>query len=308
MSNSTAIVDCTFNLISLVLDTIAIFTCVIYLCAIVYRFIEVKYRRGHIIIDIPLILTINIICAILIKSTLQIIHVTVPTLIKDFQIMNNFQDVLCYRFRAYVLWSMVGVLYWSYTLLAFFRFTRVIYSTKLWLRRLSLYLYILIPCQYIFVFISLLPSLVIFNNIDLIPNEAYCGIVYSQFYASVYETAITFSIPFSIVGIFYTFIVRKMRETTAIRQGQELDRRDYIVIRRMGLNMMLLSMMALPFMIIYIKDIIQNHYESILYRVQWLSSSVGSGLFSITLPFITTRLRDILKPNGIAPINNQHMT
>ncbi|CAF4279887.1 unnamed protein product, partial [Adineta steineri] len=103
-------------------------------------------------------------------------------------------------------------------------------------------------------------------------------------------------------------IVRKMRETTAIRQGQELDRRDYIVIRRMGLNMMILSMMVLKFMIIYIKDIIQNHYESILYRVQWLSSSVGSGLFSITLPFITTRLRDILKPNGIAPINNQHMT
>ncbi|CAF4229064.1 unnamed protein product, partial [Adineta steineri] len=240
MSNSTTIVDCTFNLISLVLDTIAIFTCVIYLCAIVYRFIEIQYKRGHIGIDIPLILTINIICAILIKSTLQIIHVTIPTLIKDFQIMNSFQDALCYRFRAYVLWSMVGVLYWSYTLLAFFRFTRVIYSTKLWLRRSSLYLYVLIPCQYIFVFISLLPSLVIFNNIDLIPNEAYCTIEFSQFYFALYESSITFSIPFSIVGIFYTFIVRKMRETSAIRQGQELDRRDYIVIRRMGLNMMLL--------------------------------------------------------------------
>ncbi|CAF0918392.1 unnamed protein product [Adineta steineri] len=308
MSNSTAIVDCTFNLISLVLDTIAIFTCVIYICAIVYRFIEIKYKHGQLRIDIPLILTINIICSILIKSTLQIIHVTVPTLIKDFQIMNNLQNVLCYRFRAYILWSMVGVLYWSYSLLAFFRFTRVIYSTKLWLRRLSLYLYVLIPCQYIFVFISLLPSLVIFNNIDLILNEAYCGIVYSQFYASVYETAITFSIPFSIVGIFYVCIFRKMRETTAIRQAQELDRRDYIVIRRMGLNMMLLSILAIPFVTIYIKDKIQNHYESILYRVEWLSSSVGSGLFSVTLPFITTRLRDILKPNGIAPINNQHMT
>ncbi|CAF0729422.1 unnamed protein product [Adineta steineri] len=308
MTNSTITVDVVFNLFSFIIETISFFVCLILLSAIIYRIIEIKYKHGQLRIDIPLILTINIICSILIKSTLQIIHITIPTLIKDYQIMTYFQETSFSRFRAYILWSVVGVLYWSYTLLAFFRFTRVIYSTKRWLHRSSLYVYVLIPCQYIFVFISLLPSLVIFNNIDLIPNEAYCTIVFSQFYFALYESSITFSIPFSIVGIFYTFIVRKMRETSAIRQGQELDRRDYIVIRRMGLNMMLLSMMALPFMIIYIKDIIQNHYESILYRVQWLSSSVGSGLFSITLPFITTRLRDILKPNGIAPINNQHMT
>ncbi|CAF0729409.1 unnamed protein product [Adineta steineri] len=305
MVNSTITVDVVFNLFSFIIDTISFFVCLILLSAIIYRFIEIKYKRGQLRIDIPLILTINIICSISIKTILQIIHVTIPALMKDFQIITDFQETSFSRFRAYIFLSMVGVLYWSYSLVAFFRFTRVIYSTKLWLRRSSFYVYVLIPCQYIFVFISLLPLLVIFNSLHLIPNEPYCGISFTEIYTTFYASIINSMLPLSIISIFYVCIFRKMRETAAIRQEQELDRRDYIVIRRMLYTIATLSTLSIPYTIVHILSIITNQNGSIFYRIQWFSSSVCSCLFSLTLPLINTQLSSFLRSNRLMPVNHQ---
>src|SRR5690349_6337273 len=129
MSNSLIFITIhsVLNILSAIADIIAISICLIFLCAIVYRFIQIKYHGRQIKIDVPLILSINILCIIFIKSIIQIIHVTIPTLMKDFQIINEFQETTFYRVRAYILWSIIGVLYWSYGLLAFFRFVRVFY-------------------------------------------------------------------------------------------------------------------------------------------------------------------------------------
>ncbi|CAF0918373.1 unnamed protein product [Adineta steineri] len=305
MTNSTVTLDVVFNLFSFIIDTISFFVCLILLSAIIYRIIEIKYKHGQLRIDIPLILTINIICSILIKSILQIIHVTIPTLIKDYQIISNFQETSFSRLRAYILWSVVGVLYWSYTLLAFFRFTRVIYSTKRWLHRSSLYSYILIPCQYVFAFINMLPLLVIFNSLHLIPNEGYCGVSFKELYPTFYVTIMNYMLPISIISIFYVCIFRKMRETTAIRQEQELDRRDYIVIRRMLFTIATLSTLSIPYTIVYILSIITNQNGSIFYRIQWFSASICSCLFSLTLPLINTQLSSFLRSNRLTPVNHQ---
>jgi hypothetical protein len=98
-----------------------------------------------------------------------------------------------------------------------------------------------------------------------------------------------------------------MRQTSVIRRNQELHGRDYIVIRRMLFNIVILSILSIPYVVLYIIGAIQNHYGKILYSVQWISSSTGSYLFSLTLTLISTRLHDFLRRNRLAPGNNQNM-
>jgi hypothetical protein len=304
-SSISTTVDSVLNLTSMIIDILALLVCLTLLCTIIYRLIRIKYNRNQMKIDVPSILAINTLCIIIIKSTMQIIHVAVPTLLKDFQIVTEFEETFFYRVRAYMLWSMVGVLYWSYVLLAFFRFVRVIYPTQIRLHRSSLYLYILIPAQFICVFISMLPLIYIFDSLHLLANEAYCSISFEHYYPVLYTAIITFFIPFHMMCIFYMCIVRKMRQPLLAQPYRERNQRDYIVIRRMLLNMVILSIVAVPYSILYIVYAIQNQFKPLIYRVQWLSSSAGSCLFSVILPLITTQLRDYLRPNRLTPAVHQ---
>lgn len=188
MSNSSVsnTFETVLNLISLIIDILGLLICLIFLCAIIYRLVHIKYNQGLIVIDIPLILSINIICIIFIKSSLEITHVLIPTLMKDLQIMIEFKETPFYRFRAYMLLSIGCALYWSYVLLAFFRFARVIYPRKLWHHRSTLYLYALIPGLLTCVFIINLPLLFGFNSLHQIPDQAYCGTLATAFAPATY--------------------------------------------------------------------------------------------------------------------------
>jgi hypothetical protein len=305
VSNSSILitVDLVFNFLSFFLDITALVICASFLSIIAYRSIRIKYNQGSIRIGVSLILSINILCIIFIKSTIQIIHVTIPTLMKDFQIITQFKETRFYQIRAYTLWSTIGVLYWSYTLLAFFRFVRVIYSKYLWLYRPSLYLCVLIPTQCIFVFISILPVILFFDGIHILPNEAYCSILIKPFYLMIYSSTIIFIIPYSAICIFYILIGRKMRQSS-IRPIDERMRRDYIVIHRMLLNTVILCIVTIPYVILYIIGVIHDHFDSLLYRTQWLSSSVASCLFSLIVPIITTQVRNLLRSERLTPVNN----
>jgi hypothetical protein len=304
-SSFSTTVNSALNLVAAFADIIALSICLAFLCVILYRLIRIKYNHGRIKFDVPLILSIDTLCIIIIKSTMQIIHVTVPTLLKDFQIVTEFNKSSFYRVRAYGLWSMIGVLYWSYVLLAFFRFIRVICPAQLWLLRSSFYLYILIPAQFICVFISMSQLIYIFDSLHLLANEAYCTISIKPLYITVYATSITFFLPYTAMCIFYMCIARKMRQSSVIRKYQERNRRDYIVMHRILLNMVILSIVTVPYLVLFIIGVIHDRFDSLIYRVQWLSSSLGSCLFSLALPIITVQLRDLLKQNNLKPINNK---
>lgn len=295
----------TFNLISFFFDIIAILFCLITLFIIIYRLIRNKSNRRQKKIDISIILSINTLSLIIIKSILQIIHVTIPTLMKDFNLITEINERRFNQIRVYLLYSFIGILYWSYVLLAFFRFVRIIYPTKLYFHRSPLYLYILIPCQYLFIFLSILPILLISNAIHINSNEAYYDIAIKPFYYTTYPSTITFSLPCTVISIFYTLIGRKIKQVSVIRPYQERNRRDFLVVRRMLLNIMILCIVAIPYIVIYIYDTIIDRFDSLIHRVQWLSSSIGSFLFSIILPLIITQLRDLLKSNtSTVSVNN----
>ncbi|CAF0830144.1 unnamed protein product [Adineta steineri] len=297
MSNSTVSIN--FNLISTILsafaDGIAIVICLTFLFIILYHLIQIKYNQYQVPIDVTLILSTNILCVIIIKITVQTIHVTIPTVIQDFQINIKFKKTRFCQIRAYIFYSMVGILYWSYVLLALFRFVRIIYPKQIWFHRSSFYLYILIPAQYIFVFILTLPLLIMFDGLHYISDEPYCSIVLTPIYPIIYGMIIIFVLPYSAMCILYLCIARKMQQMPIVGQYLRRNRRDYIVIRRMLLNIFILCIVSIPVFIIYIIESIYNRSDSLIYRVQWLLSSLSSCLFSLMLPLITVRLHDLLK-------------
>lgn len=306
MSNFTRsiTIDIVLNLISIVLDILGLLVCFVLISSIIYRLIKLKNNRRQIINDVPLILCINIIFVIFIKSTLQIIHVSFPTLIRDFYPNIEFRETSLFRYRAYMLWSMTGVLFWSYVILTFFSFVRVIYPMKLWFHQSFLYLYILIPCQFIFTFIVVLPLLFGFNSLHQIPDEAYCSVALLPVYSLIYINTVNFALPLNVICIFYICIARKMRQVSMrIQNLEHMHRRDFIVIKRMIFNIIILSTLAIPYIILFLIDVIQNNFGSTIYRVQWLSSSTGSFLFSFVLPFVSKRLQDFLRPNRLEPIH-----
>ena len=216
---------------------------------------------------------------------------------KDFHIQTEFKETSLCRYRMYAYWLTIVMVYWNYVLLAFFSFARVIFPTKCWLHKPKLYVYILIPGVYITVSILILPLLFIFDTLHIIPNEAYCCMKSVPLYPLLYANCISFFLPMNTICIFYMCIVRKMRRSSLIRQV--VDQRDYVVTHRIFLNVIVLTIFSVPYVILYIKSAIEHNFQSILYRVQWISSAGGSTLFACTLPFITTRLRDFLKTNRV---------
>lgn len=288
------------NLVSTCLDIIGLLICVTFLSIITYRLIRARHPRGQPSIKVPLILSMNILCVITMKSILQIVHVTVPTIRLDFQLEMEVEETFACRFRSYALWTTICLLYWGYVLLAFFRFARVICPKQLWLHRSSLYLFVLIPAQTVLISLCNVPTLVLFDSTHLIPNEAYCAPPVQPIYSMVYQSVISFFIPYSLLCIFYLWIGRRTRLSTG-RVLQERNRRDFTVMRRMLLNSFVLSAVTVPFFIIFVINAAQNRLDPIIYRVQWLSSSASSCLFALLLPLVTTQIRNYLKPNRLIP-------
>ncbi|CAF0914962.1 unnamed protein product [Adineta ricciae] len=292
------------NVVSLFMDCVALLTCMIYLCIIIVRVIQLKVYRRRRYFNISLILSINIISDIFVKALLQTTHVSYPTFARDFLMVDKSADKTIYQMRAYMLWSINGVVYWSYTLVAFYRFVRVIYPTKVWLQRSFIYVYVLIPGEHLAVFSAMLVIPFVFESIRIFPGEVYCTVIPLPCYSIVYASFVMFNIPFNIVCIFYYLITRRLRQTTAVRREQDLYRRDFIVIRRMIVNMILLIIAIIPYGIVALKGYIEHNFYSLTERIEWLSSSLSSCLFAFTLPFITPKLREFLKQNRIMPANN----
>jgi hypothetical protein len=124
-------------------------------------------------------------------------------------------------------------------------------------------------------------------------------------YDVIYTGMVIFDIPLGVIVVFYICIIRKLRQSGVIRPYAERNRRDQVVIRRILLNMIIPSIVSLPYLIVYIIDTILDRSSLLIYRIQWISSSLASILFAIILPFITTQLRDLLKSNKIMTMNDQ---
>jgi hypothetical protein len=246
-----------------------------------------------------MILSINTLCLLIAKSIIQIMDVNLNGLRRDLSFVIERDDSFSCHFRGYMFFSVVSALYWSCTLQAIFRFTRVFYPRCLWIHRPFIYSYILIPTQIIFAYFSVLPHLLVFDAMRLIPDEIYCTAIMNDFLSLMYLFLVVFGLPLSTIVICYFGIICRIRYSSFILSYQQRNRRDYIVIRRIMTIIVILSMASLPAVIDLIICVPRGNLSSLVYRIEWISASVNAFIFAITLPYINPELCKLFRKREV---------
>jgi hypothetical protein len=223
------------------------------------------------------------------------VDVNLNALRRDLNLVIEKNDSFFCRFRGYTFFSVVSALYWSCALQATLRFTRVLYPKCFLLHRPPIYLYVLIPGQIIFAFSSVLPHLLVFEAVRLIPDEIYCTVLMNDFLSLIYLFLVVFGLPLGTIVICYACIIYKIRCSSSVVPYQQRNRRDYIVIRRMMIIVAILSMASLPAIVDLIVYASQGHLDPLIYRIEWISASVNALIFAISLPFVNPELCKLLK-------------
>ncbi|UJR11680.1 hypothetical protein I4U23_015861 [Adineta vaga] len=283
------------NMISTGAESMTLLISMIFVLLIIYRFVQVKHRSRQIKIEVPIILSLNTLCLVIAKSVLQLIDVNLATLKRDFYlVIEQNQSFFC-QFRAYVFFSIVSALYWSCALQAFFRFIRVVYPTYEWLYQPKIYFYVFIPGEIAVAFGMVLPHLLVFNGMQLIPNENYCTALMNEFISLMYLFFVVFGLPLSIIFICYICIIYKIRQASALLRYRQRNQRDYHVIRRIMMVVVILSIASLPAIIDLIIYVPKGQLDPLVYRIEWVSASVNALIFTISQPFISPKLYKLLK-------------
>lgn len=172
------------------------------LLILIYQFIHFNsFQRKRILQNIPILLSINTLCLLIIRSSFQFFDVDLNTIKRNYFSINQFNDSFICRFRGYLLLSMHTTLYWSYALQAVFRFIRVIFPQYIWLYQSYIYLYIFVSIQFLLGFISILPIFIGFNAIYLLINEPHCTASYNELVSLIYMPVVAFVAPLTTISI-----------------------------------------------------------------------------------------------------------
>jgi hypothetical protein len=285
------------DLISTISNLLTLSISLSILCIIIYRFIKFNsFQRRKLLKEISILLSMNTLCILIIRSILQFFDVDLNTIKRNYLSIREFNDSFICRFRGYLLLSIHNTLYWSYTIQAIFRFIRVIFPKYIWLYQTNIYLYIFIPIEFILGFISTFPIFIGFNAIYLLPNEPYCTASYNELASLIYMPIVAFVLPLSTISICYMCIVWKTRQiTTTIQPYQQRNRRDFVLIRRIIIIITVLSMVSIPILIDLFIYLPKGHRDPYMNSIGWVSSSINAVILVISLPFINPRMYELLK-------------
>ncbi|CAF0713033.1 unnamed protein product [Adineta steineri] len=285
LNSTTTIVAISINIISAIIVLFAFIISLILVFLIIYRLVTMYIGQSE---RISLYLTLNTLCAFISMFIVLFIHVNLSTICHDFN-MNLFRwkfDSMECRLCGFIFFSVICSVFWSYSLQVFFRFVRVVYPMNSWINHIKIYLFLFIPIQWLIAFAIVIPLLTRLNGIHLLlPNEMYCGVQFEKFSAVVYASVAEVWIPIIIISACYVKIVRTIRQRSSKQLPFLRNRRDVKVIHRIIIMIFILSVMNIPTIIyLIIFWISQNKLDPIIYRVTWLSLSIGSLILCIMLP------------------------
>ena len=285
MSNSTTTSAISINIVSAVVVLLAMSISLVLFIRIVYRLVTMHIGPNE---RIALHLTLNTLCAFILMFIVLFLHVNVSTLCSDLN-MNSFRwrnDSTACRFCGYVFFSVICSVFWSYALQVFFRFIRVVYPMNSWINHIKIYLFLFIPLQWIIAFVIVIPLITRLNGIHLLlPNETYCGVQFDKFFAVVYASVAEVWIPIMIISACYFKITRTIRHRSSKQLPFLRNRKDVKAIHRIIIMIFLLSLMNIPTIVYLVLFwISSNALDPLIYRITWLSLSIGSLILCVLLP------------------------
>jgi hypothetical protein len=294
----SALIDKIYTLISTITNLLTLLISLCLLSFFIYRFIYFNsFHRKTILQNIPILLSINTLCLLIIRSIFQFFDIDLNTIKRNYLSINEFNDSFTCRLRGYLLLSIHSTLYWSYALQAVFRFIRVIFPRYIWLYQSNIYFYIFIPIQFLLGFLGMLPIFIGFNAIHLLFNEPYCTASFGELVSLIYMPIVSFVLPISTISICYMCIVWKTRRitTTMIRPYQQRNRRDCQLIRRIIIIIIILSAVSVPLIIDLFIYLPKGYTDPYMNSIAWVSSSINAVILVISLPYINPKMYELFK-------------
>jgi hypothetical protein len=241
----------------------------------------------------------------------SLIWVSISTLLGDLSIETLDNSGLSWscQLRYYFFSMLLGGIYYSFCLQAFFRLTRVVYARLAWLQGVR-FCHLSILAQWI---LSGLATTFLMIRIVYVPAEHSCIAPFTDVRALIYAMSIFYSAPIGTIFVIYQRITSYMKRAP-VALHHHTTRRDILVVRRIVLLISGLLVLASPTLILWIMFLVTGNVHPLSYRLEFLVSALGAAVLSSTTLFITPQLRAVVlkkrdrgsthRTDLVAPIRN----
>lgn len=294
-------IDKIYNLISTIANLLALLISLVLLLLIIYQFTRLERSERHKFFkNIPIILSFNTLCLLLLRCLFQLIDIDVNTIRRNFFSIEEYDNSFICQFLGYLLLSIHVTLYWSYALQAFYPFVRVHFYQPNWFHKLSTYIYVFLPGQFLISFISVFPLFRGFNVIYLLPNEPYCTASYNHLASLIYMPIIAFMLPLIIISICYLLILQQTSRRNLLTRSllTRQNRRHILVVRRIVILIVILSAVSLPLFIDLFIHLPKGYIDPYMNSIGWLSSTVNAVILAISIPIINPKIQELFRRNN----------
>jgi len=200
--------------------------------------------------------------------------------------------------RAYFSHVCFCSYYYSFVLQAIFRLFRIVFYKKKILQSFHIFL-IAIFMQWFLSFIFILPHIFL-KDFQYQSIDYNCWISFKNIRGMLLAILNIYVCPLLIIFIIYAYILKYIRQKINIQQKRrKANRRNIIILRRIIIILIFLIIIGIPTLIILLIYIITNYLIPFAYDIQTINISLGLVITSITLVFVTPRLRHMFRQNNL---------
>ena len=278
--------------LSIILNSIFLFltllSCLISISVLIIIFIYIRPSLSN----ISLLLTCNTYFTLIIFS-FTLLDIGIHSLYGHLNPSKNFSGHWCF-IRSYFAHVCFCVFYNSFVLQAIFRLFRVVFHQKRILQSSgSFSLVIFLQWAISFILIS---SHLFSHDFQYQPSDYNCWISFKNLRGMFLAILTIYTSPILLTIIIYTYILHYIRGKVNIQKKQRrANKRDLIILKRIVILLLFLIMIGIPTLSVLLIYIITNYLTSFAYDIQAINISLGLVITSITLIFITPKIRMIFR-------------
>lgn len=275
------------DVLVIVLGFIAFLTSVVLLCL-------VFFHRRRFPINTSVFLICNTFMPIVFVSLLSI-DMNIHHLHADTHVNVTFDGWWCYA-RAYLIHVSIALLFHSYLVQAIFRLFRVVFYRKKYLQTLRI-MFRLVLVQWLTDFISILPFS-LWHRFHYISKHHFCEILLQDVLGMTVMSGITYSLPMTLMGLLYAYIIYYMKKTKSqsiLQNRHRSNQRDLVVLRRIMILLGILISSGVPTLVFACAYITTGYANDIAYRVGWTLFTVSISILPTASVLLTPQLYTLIR-------------
>ena len=203
-------------------------------------------------------------------------------------------DGLWCRLRTYFVHVLLCALYYSFVLQATFRLLRIVFYRQQILQSVPVFVLAAILQWTLSVLFTL--SSLLLNDFQYLPKEYNCWIDFENLRGLLILMFVIYGLSTSIILSMYVYIIRYVQQTRPIHQRQHLsNKRDVTILRRIVILVTIIVGLGFPTVAVILVRAICKFAVPFDYHIQGVSLSIGAFIASISLVFLTPRIREIFR-------------